>query len=103
MFARRGQWRDTIPPIADVLTFRFPAADFVGETMLHCHFLRHEDLGMMDSYLVTDYASYLAGQPAPSAEPTEAPGGNADDVSSEAARESGEQILVKTVSFSCFA
>jgi hypothetical protein len=75
-----------VPPIADVLTFRFHAADFVGETMLHCHFVRHEDLGMMDSYLVTDYESYLAAQPAdPTLEPTKAPSGDdgADNGSAE--------------------
>jgi hypothetical protein len=70
----RGQWRDTIPPIADVLTFRFLTADFVGETMLHCHFLRHEDLGMMDSYVVTDAATYTAIMTnGPTATPTAAP------------------------------
>lgn len=47
-----GQWRDTIPPVADKLVLRFVAADFTGETVLHCHFQRHEDLGMMDTYLV---------------------------------------------------
>lgn len=57
-YYRVGQWRDTIPPVADKLTIRFMAADFVGETIMHCHFQRHEDLGMMDSYLVTDKATY---------------------------------------------
>lgn len=41
-----GQWRDTIPPVADKVVFRFYAADFIGETVLHCHFQRHEDLGL---------------------------------------------------------
>ncbi|MET9080345.1 multicopper oxidase domain-containing protein [Streptomyces sp. NPDC004237] len=26
---------------------RHPAADFAGRTVLHCHVLNHEDLGMM--------------------------------------------------------
>ena len=70
----RGQWRDTVPPIAEVRTFRFIAADYPGETVLHCHFQRHEDLGMMDSYLVTDPASYsLINTAAPSAAPSPAP------------------------------
>lgn len=57
-----GQWRDTIPPIADSVKFRFRAANFPGETVMHCHFQRHEDLGMMDTYLVmneTAYEEYL--------------------------------------------
>lgn len=58
LYFRRGQWRDTIPPVADALTFRFIAADFEGETVLHCHFQRHEDLGMMDSFLVVNKSIY---------------------------------------------
>jgi FtsP/CotA-like multicopper oxidase with cupredoxin domain len=57
-FYRRGQWRDTIPPIADQVRFRFRAADYEGETVLHCHFQRHEDLGMMDTFLVMNRTAY---------------------------------------------
>jgi FtsP/CotA-like multicopper oxidase with cupredoxin domain len=63
-YYRRGQWRDTIPPIADAVKFRFRAADYEGETVMHCHFQRHEDLGMMDTYLVmneTAYADHYQG------------------------------------------
>ena len=31
LFYRPGQWRDTIPPVADEVTFRFVAADFTGK------------------------------------------------------------------------
>jgi hypothetical protein len=75
-FYRAGQWRDTLPPVADMLTFRFVAADFTGETVLHCHFQRHEDLGMMDTYLVMDkdeYLAYFVPTTAPTARPSEAP------------------------------
>ena len=37
-YYRVGQWRDTIPPVANHVKFRFIAADFPGETVLHCHF-----------------------------------------------------------------
>ena len=48
-----GEWRDVFPTFEAELTVRFRATDFPGETVLHCHFLRHEDLGMMDTVLVT--------------------------------------------------
>jgi FtsP/CotA-like multicopper oxidase with cupredoxin domain len=57
-YYRKGQWRDTIPPIADQERFRFRAADYEGETVMHCHFQRHEDLGMMDTYLVMNQTAY---------------------------------------------
>ena len=58
LFFRPGQWRDTIPPVADEVTFRFIAADFTGETVAHCHFQRHEDLGMMDTFLIVNKTEY---------------------------------------------
>lgn len=39
-----GEWRDVVPTFEGKLTVRFRATDFPGETVLHCHFLRHEDL-----------------------------------------------------------
>ena len=53
-FFQIGDWRDTIPALDGMMTIRFKAAAFPGETMLHCHFLRHEDLGMMSSFYVCD-------------------------------------------------
>jgi FtsP/CotA-like multicopper oxidase with cupredoxin domain len=49
-----GEWRDVFPTFEAKLTVRFRPTDFPGETVLHCHFLRHEDLGMMDTVLVVD-------------------------------------------------
>lgn len=49
-----GQWRDTVPTFNGELTVRFKASDFSGEHILHCHFLHHEDLGMMDSIYVKE-------------------------------------------------
>eukprot|EP00930_Biecheleria_cincta_P044254 TRINITY_DN30382_c0_g1_i1.p1 TRINITY_DN30382_c0_g1~~TRINITY_DN30382_c0_g1_i1.p1 ORF type:complete len:1734 (+),score=270.87 TRINITY_DN30382_c0_g1_i1:59-5260(+) len=47
-----GDWRDTIPAVPGRLTLRFVAADLPGEIILHCHILRHEDTGMMDSFYI---------------------------------------------------
>ncbi|KAI8502260.1 hypothetical protein Bbelb_198480 [Branchiostoma belcheri] len=43
-----GQWRDTImvPPLASI-TIRFMADEYPGTCVIHCHFLNHEDVGMM--------------------------------------------------------
>jgi FtsP/CotA-like multicopper oxidase with cupredoxin domain len=51
-FVDIGEWRDTVPALDGRMNVRFVAADFPGETVIHCHFLRHEDLGMMDSIYV---------------------------------------------------
>ena len=41
-------WRDTviIPPDG-TLAFRSRFLDFPGQTVLHCHMMNHEELGMM--------------------------------------------------------
>ncbi len=41
-------WRDTvIVPREESITFRSRFLDFPGKTVLHCHMLNHEELGMM--------------------------------------------------------
>jgi FtsP/CotA-like multicopper oxidase with cupredoxin domain len=41
-------WRDTvIVPRQGSLTFRSRFLDFTGKTVLHCHMMNHEELGMM--------------------------------------------------------
>jgi FtsP/CotA-like multicopper oxidase with cupredoxin domain len=41
-------WRDTvIVPREGSLTFRSRYLDFTGKTVLHCHMMNHEELGMM--------------------------------------------------------
>ena len=41
-------WRDTaIVPRLGSLTFRSRFLDFTGKTVLHCHMMNHEELGMM--------------------------------------------------------
>ncbi|KAJ1456156.1 hypothetical protein M885DRAFT_564368 [Pelagophyceae sp. CCMP2097] len=74
LYLRIGQWRDVLPTIEGnlKLTVRFRVRDFPGETVLHCHFLRHEDLGMMDTILVKK--GYRPGSmPEPTAAPTPEP------------------------------
>jgi FtsP/CotA-like multicopper oxidase with cupredoxin domain len=42
------QWRDpVIVPRDGSLTFRSRFIDFTGKTVLHCHMMNHEELGMM--------------------------------------------------------
>mmetsp|Transcript_50288 Transcript_50288/g.121065 ORF Transcript_50288/g.121065 Transcript_50288/m.121065 type:complete len:703 (+) Transcript_50288:182-2290(+) len=43
-----GDWRDTMPALTGAVTLRYAAATYGGVFMSHCHFLWHEDLGMMD-------------------------------------------------------
>jgi len=41
-------WHDTINPNKEAV-IRFRVKDFTGKTVLHCHNLEHEDLGMMQT------------------------------------------------------
>lgn len=42
-----GEWRDTVfVPANGNLTLRWQAQHFTGRSLLHCHILQHEDLGM---------------------------------------------------------
>ena len=48
-----GDWRDTIPAIGGgQLRFRHALDEHGGNVMVHCHFLWHEDQGMMDRYYI---------------------------------------------------
>ena len=49
-FGVMGDWRDTIPAMAGKFHLRFYASKWVGPVMIHCHFLFHEDMGMMDRW-----------------------------------------------------
>jgi len=59
-----GEWRDTLPSLDGELVVRFAASHFAGETVIHCHVLRHEDIGMMSSFYVCDPLSQNACPPA---------------------------------------
>ena len=63
-FAADGDWRDTMA--GDDAVVRMFLADFTGKVVQHCHFLPHEDFGMMSYYLMVDgdnLAQYYAEYP----------------------------------------
>ena len=45
-----GDWRDTTPALDGSMKVRYSVQNFSGEIVLHCHFLYHEDAGMMATY-----------------------------------------------------
>ena len=47
-----GDWRDTFPALAGTVTMRHVLDKYGGNIMVHCHFLPHEDMGMMDRFWV---------------------------------------------------
>eukprot|EP01064_Diplonema_japonicum_P012557 TRINITY_DN19990_c0_g1_i1.p1 TRINITY_DN19990_c0_g1~~TRINITY_DN19990_c0_g1_i1.p1 ORF type:complete len:624 (+),score=96.65 TRINITY_DN19990_c0_g1_i1:41-1912(+) len=48
MVLRNGEWRDVVPSWGGVGTVvRMKPVRFVGEAVVHCHLLQHEDNGMM--------------------------------------------------------
>ena len=47
-----GDWRDTIPNWGGALRIRHALDEHGGNIMVHCHYLLHEDQGMMDRYWV---------------------------------------------------
>lgn len=62
-YGEEGDWRDTWPALPGKSVLRMNFANYEGEYVTHCHFLKHEDMGMMATFFV--YAS-------PSAAPTTA-------------------------------
>ena len=48
-----GDWHDTIYDGRDTAVLRFYADTFTGKMVMHCHFLNHEDEGMMVVYQIT--------------------------------------------------
>ncbi|XP_077868217.1 laccase-like [Saccoglossus kowalevskii] len=68
-----GEWRDTLAA-RNVTTIRFRTDTFPGVVVLHCHYLRHEDLGMMqvtyiESSPETDTEDHGTGSIGQEAEP----------------------------------
>eukprot|EP01052_Picozoa_sp_SAG31_P004361 SAG31_NODE_180_length_21118_cov_62.152671_2_plen_626_part_00 len=43
-----GDWRDTMGALTGSLRVRYVLDKYGGNIMMHCHFLMHEDVGMMD-------------------------------------------------------
>ena len=48
----QGDYRDTFPALPGLMNAKMWFVDYEGEVVLHCHFLKHEDLGMMDTIFV---------------------------------------------------
>jgi len=53
-FGQVGDWRDTIPALSGSTIVRYKLDKFKGEIIMHCHFLFHEDMGMMASFYSGD-------------------------------------------------
>lgn len=51
-WGRVGDFRDSLPTIEYDTTIRFFLDSYGGLIMMHCHFLKHEDFGMMDRYWI---------------------------------------------------
>ncbi|KAK3233393.1 hypothetical protein CYMTET_56307 [Cymbomonas tetramitiformis] len=45
-----GDFRDTIPAFSGTTVVRYALDTYGGAIVVHCHFLYHEDLGMMDRF-----------------------------------------------------
>ena len=43
---RKGEWRDTIFVPRGNVTIRWVPRHYTGKSLLHCHILTHEDMGM---------------------------------------------------------
>jgi FtsP/CotA-like multicopper oxidase with cupredoxin domain len=64
-----GDWRDTWPAMPAHSALRTVYMNFVGEYVVPCHFLVHEDMGMM----TTVYIEAAPPTEVPTAEPSVAP------------------------------
>ncbi|KAI8611866.1 hypothetical protein BC830DRAFT_624492 [Chytriomyces sp. MP71] len=60
-FYRIGDFKDTVPALVPYVKVRQNVADYSGEIPMHCHFLLHEDLGMMATYYVRPAAQVSSG------------------------------------------
>jgi len=50
--AQKGEWRDVVSN-AEPFFVRTRTRDFTGKVIMHCHFLPHEDRGLMGYYDIT--------------------------------------------------
>lgn len=48
------QWRDTYPLGPDAFTMQMNLVDFTGKYVDHCHYVDHEDMGMMEAVEVVE-------------------------------------------------
>ncbi|KAJ9444234.1 hypothetical protein DIPPA_55797, partial [Diplonema papillatum] len=52
MWGKVGDWRDSMPSTVYTVKGRWRLDRFGGVIIMHCHFLQHEDAGMMDRWWV---------------------------------------------------
>ncbi|TPX31479.1 hypothetical protein SmJEL517_g05185 [Synchytrium microbalum] len=52
-YGQLGDWRDTVPALPGKTTVRYTMTRYTGEIVVHCHFLAHEDTGMMSTIYVS--------------------------------------------------
>ena len=52
---RKGDWHDSM---GGNFNMRMYAADYTGKIMIHCHFLQHQDEGMMSYYYIKSNTNY---------------------------------------------
>jgi len=52
-YFQNGDWHDTFTGTQEDMTVRFQLSTFTGPYVTHCHFLQHEDEGMMNYFNVT--------------------------------------------------
>jgi FtsP/CotA-like multicopper oxidase with cupredoxin domain len=75
-----GVWRDTLfiknPNFNPtgigpgyVITMRTRYERYIGDFVLHCHILDHEDQGMMENIRIAPIGGYLEGNPVPTEQP----------------------------------
>ena len=57
LWGELGDWRDTFPALNAEVHVRYALDRFGGMMMIHCHYLVHEDLGMMDRFWVDSTGS----------------------------------------------
>jgi FtsP/CotA-like multicopper oxidase with cupredoxin domain len=55
-YGQLGDWRDTVPAFPGKTVIRYKLDTFRGEIVIHCHFLFHEDIGMMATFYSGDTA-----------------------------------------------
>jgi len=58
----KGEWRDIVSSGGDApFNARTRTADFTGKIVMHCHFLPHEDRGLMSYYKIINFTTGCNG------------------------------------------
>lgn len=73
LYSEVGDWRDTFPALPGVTTMKTLYTDYPGEIVMHCHFMRHEDTGMMSTFHMIAAPTETPTASPTTASPTQAP------------------------------